>query len=126
MALTDVVFVFFVSLVIGTIAILVGVWLIVDRDAGVTSATFTALLGAAIWAASSAVLEWIPGLEWLPIVGGALMLVVWIGAINWHYPGGLGDAVAIGFVAWIVAVAVIYALAFAGYVDPDALGLSGV
>lgn len=126
MPLVDAVFVFVASLLVGTVAILVGVRLIVDRDAGVTSATFTALLGAAIWAASSAALEWVPALEWIPLVGGALMLVVWIGAINWRYPGGLGDAVAIGFVAWIVAVAIVYALAFAGYVAPESLGMVDV
>lgn len=124
MALTDAVIVFVASLFVGTVAILAGVRLIVDRDAGVTSATFTALLGAAIWAASSAALEWIPGLEWVPFVGGALMLVVWVGVINWHYPGGWTDAVAIGVVAWVVAVAIVYVLTLTGYVAPEALGVA--
>ena len=124
MPLLDAAFVFLASLLVGTVAILLGVRLVVDRDAGVTSATFTALLGAAIWAASSAALEWVPGLEWVPFIGGALMLVVWIGVINWRYPGGWTDAVAIGVIAWVVAVAIVYALTIAGYVAPEALGVA--
>ena len=55
----------------------------------------------------------------MPLVGGTLMLVVWIGAINWRYPGGWIEAVAIG------VVAVVYALAVAGYVAPETVGIPG-
>lgn len=61
----------------------------------------------------------------MPLVGGTLMLVVWVGAINWRYPGGWIEAVAIGVVAWVVAVAVVYALAVAGYVAPETVGIPG-
>lgn len=127
MALEDAAVVFAVSLLAGTIAILVGVRLIVDRDAGVGGAAVTALVGAALWAASSAAVGLVEVPDAIPIsvsvVGVALMLLVWIAVVNWRYPGGWGSAATIGFVAWIVAVALVSALASVGVVSPEALGV---
>ncbi|MFC4544067.1 hypothetical protein ACFO5R_19250 [Halosolutus amylolyticus] len=111
---------FVVSLLVGTIAILAGVRLVVDSDAGVTNAALTALIGALVWAAASYFVGWIP------LLGVLLMLVAWVGVINWRYPGGWGTAAAIGFVAWIVAVGLVYALAVVGIFAPDAIGVPGV
>jgi len=61
-----------------------------------------------------------------PLLGILLMLIVWVGVINWRYPGGWGSAVAIGFVAWIVAVGIVYLFAVVGLVTPDVLGIPGV
>ena len=120
MAVVDSILIFVLSLLVGTVAILAGVRLVVDRDAGFANAAVTALIGAIAWAITSFFVGWVP------ILGVVLMLVVWVGVINWRYPGGWGTAVAIGFVAWIVAVALVYAFAVIGFVTPDALGIPGV
>ncbi|WP_246998343.1 hypothetical protein [Halosolutus gelatinilyticus] len=120
MALLDSAVVFVLSLLIGTIAILAGVRLILDTDAGVANAALTALIGAIVWA----VVSYFVG--WIPLLGILLMLLAWIGVINWRYPGGWGTAAAIGFVAWIVAIAIAYALAMVGIVAPEAIGIPGV
>lgn len=125
MSVVDAAVVFLSSLLIGTIAIIAGARLIVDSDAGPGNAVLTALIGALVWAVSSLALEWLPSLGWLPILGVAAMLIAWIGVVNWRYPGGWPTAAAIGFTAWIVAVAIVYALAFVGVVAPDALGVPG-
>ncbi|WP_408959671.1 hypothetical protein [Natrinema sp. 74] len=120
MAVADSVLIFVLSLLVGTIAILAGARLVLDRDAGFANATVTALIGAVAWAVTSFFVGWIP------ILGVLLMLIIWVGIINWRYPGGWGSAVAIGFVAWIVAVAIVYAFAVMGLVTPDALGIPGI
>ncbi|MCU4740763.1 hypothetical protein OB955_07535 [Halobacteria archaeon AArc-m2/3/4] len=125
MAVVDTALIFAVSLVVGTIGILAGARLVVDSDAGVPNAAFTALVGAAVWAATSFLVDWIGLVDWAPILGVALMLVAWIGIINWRYPGNWGSAIAIGFLAWVVAVAIVYVLSMFGIVAPEALGIPG-
>ena len=120
MPLVDAVVVFVLSLLVGTVSILVGARLVVDSEATIANATFTALVGALIWAASSYFLGW------LPLVGVFFMLVAWIGVLNWRYPGGWTTAVGIGFTAWLIAVAIVYGVAAAGLVAPEALGIPGV
>ncbi|MBZ6495023.1 MULTISPECIES: hypothetical protein [Natrinema] len=120
MAAADSVLIFVLSLLVGTIGILAGARLVLDRDASVVNAAVTALIGAVAWAITSFFVGWVP------ILGVLLMLIIWVGVINWRYPGGWGSAVAIGFIAWIVAVAIVYAFAVVGFVTPDALGIPGV
>lgn len=125
MALVNAVVVFGVSLVVGTVAILVAARLLVDSDAGISNAAFTALVGAAVFAAAVWATTMLV-LDWIPLLGAALMLAAWVGIINWRYPGGWGTATTIGFVAWLVAVAIVYALAALGLLQPEALGVPGV
>ena len=120
MSAIDAAVIFGLSLVVGTVAILGGVRIVLDRDAGIANATVTALIGAAVWAATS----YFAG--WIPLLGIVVMLVVWVGVINWRYPGGWGTATGIGIVAWIVAVAIVYATSLVGIVAPEALGIPGV
>lgn len=120
MSLEDTVLVFALSLLVGTVAILAGVRLVLDTDAGVPNAALTALIGALAWALASYFVGWIP------ILGVLSMLVIWIGVVNWRYPGGWGTAVAIGFVAWLVAVGIVYAFAMVDLVAPEVLGVPGV
>ena len=116
----DVAVIFVVSLLVGTLSIIAGARLVVDSDAGFANATLTALIGAAVWAAVSFFVGWIP------ILGVVLMLLAWVAVINWRYPGGWGEAATIGFIAWIFAVAIMYLLASAGFVAFEALGIPGV
>ena len=116
----DIALAFVLSLLIGTVAILTGARLLVDTDASVVNAALTALLGAGAWAISSVFVDWVP------LLGVLLMLVIWIGVINWRYPGGWGTAAGIGLLAWIVAVAIVYGFAMVGVLEADALGIPGV
>lgn len=113
------VFVFLVSLLIGTAAIYLGAQLIIDRETGFIRAAVTALLGAAAYTLVGFFVGWIP------LLGPLLMLIVWIGIINWQYPGGWGTAIGIGLIAWIVAILILFALTSLGIVTPEALGVPG-
>ncbi|WP_129113156.1 hypothetical protein [Halegenticoccus tardaugens] len=119
MALIDTILIFVISLLIGAFAIHLGAKLVIDADVGFGRAVVTALIGAIVWG----VLSFFVG--WIPLLGPLLMLVAWVGVINWQYPGGWGTAAAIGLIAWIVAVVVLYVLAVVGFLSFDALGVPG-
>jgi hypothetical protein len=57
-------------------------------------AVVTAIVGAVGWAVTS----------WIPLVGPLMALVVWVGVINWRYPGGWTQAAIIGLGAWLSAL----------------------
>ena len=120
MAVLDSIVFFLVSLVLGTIGIYAGVRLVIDRDVGYLNAAITALIGALVWGLVSFFVGWIP------LLGPLLMLVIWVGVINWRYPGGWVAAAGIGLVAWIVVFVVVYLLATVGLITPDALGIPGI
>lgn len=113
------VFVFLVSLLVGTVAINLGARLLIDADTGFRRASVTALIGAIVYTVVGFFLGWIP------LLGPILMLVAWIGVINWQYPGGWGTAGGIGLTAWLVAVVILFGLAEVGIVAPDAMGVPG-
>jgi len=115
--LVSAVFVFLVSLLVGTVAIALGAQVLIDRDTGFRRATVTALLGAFVYTLFGVYLGWIP------LLGPLLMLGAWVGVINWQYPGGLGTAVGIAVVAWLSAVLIIFGLSQIGVVTPEALGV---
>jgi hypothetical protein len=87
---------FVVALLVGGLAIYVGARVIADVD-DYSHAVITALIGAVAWALVS----------WVPLVGPLVALVVWIGVINWRYPGGWGQAAIIGLVAWVAALVIL-------------------
>ncbi|PSP86002.1 hypothetical protein BRC96_00205 [Halobacteriales archaeon QS_6_64_34] len=113
------VLVFLVSLLVGTVAIAFGAQLLIDRDMGFLRAAVTALIGAFVYSLVGVFLGWIP------LLGPILLLVAWVGVINWQYPGGWGTALGIAFVAWLVAVALLYGLALLD-IATDAFGIPGV
>ncbi|WP_262178905.1 hypothetical protein [Haloarcula laminariae] len=113
------VFVFLVSLVVGAVAITIGAQVFIDRDTGFRRAAITALLGALVYALVGVFFGWIP------LLGPLLMLLAWVGVINWQYPGGWGTALGIGFVAWLVALLLLYGLGLLG-IATDAFGIPGV
>ncbi|QHS17495.1 hypothetical protein GWK26_10250 [haloarchaeon 3A1-DGR] len=90
---------FVVALLVGGLAIYVGARVIADVD-DYSHAVITALIGAVAWALVS----------WVPLVGPLIALVVWVGVINWRYPGGWGQAAIIGLVAWIAALVILIVL----------------
>ncbi|MFC6826535.1 hypothetical protein [Halopelagius fulvigenes] len=112
--------IWFVGLLVGAVGIAAGAKLLVDRDTGFRRAILTALVGATVWALVSYFLGGIP------LVGPILMLIIWVGVINWIYPGGWGIAAGIGLIAWLVAVGILFALGTLGIVTPDALGIPGI
>ncbi len=120
MAILDSLVIFLVSLILGTIGIYAGVRLVADRDVSYVNAAITALLGALAWGIVSFFVGFIP------IIGALLALVIWVGVINWRYPGGWITAAGIGFVAWLVVIVVTYLLATLGLITPDALGIPGI
>nr|WP_276237193.1 hypothetical protein [Halobaculum sp. DT55] len=111
--------VFLVSLLVGTVAIRLGAQVLVDRDTGNRRALATALIGAAAYALVGYLLGWVP------VLGPLLMLLAWVGVINWQYPGGWGTAAGIGVTAWLVAVGVLFGLAQVGIVSAQAVGVPG-
>lgn len=119
MAIVDTVIIFLISLIVGAVGIYAGTHLVADQDVGFADAAVTALLGAIIWGVVSFFVGWIP------LLGAILTLLAWIGVINLRYPGGWGTAAGIGFVAWIVASALLYALSIIGLVSASALGVPG-
>lgn len=95
---------FVVSLLIGALGIYIGAKVITDYE-DYTYAIVTALVGAIIWV----VVAFFFG--WIPFLGPLLALLAYVAVINWRYPGGWGQAIAIALIAWIAAVVVLYVLA---------------
>jgi len=88
---------FIVALLVGGLAIFISARLIVDVD-DYSHAVVTAILGAVGWALTS----------WVPLVGPLIALLVWVGVINWRYPGGWTKAAAIGVIAWLAALVILF------------------
>jgi hypothetical protein len=106
---------FVVALLIGGFGIYVGASLVVDEE-DYGRAVETALYGAIAWALTS----------WIPLVGSLIALIVWIGVINWRYPGGWGAAAVIGLVAWVAAAIVLFLLNGLLGLGLGAFGIPGV
>jgi hypothetical protein len=106
---------FVVALLVGGFAIYVGARVVADVD-DYSRAVLTAVLGAVGWALVS----------WIPLVGPVLALVVWIGVLKWRYPGGWGTAAALGVVAWVAALLVLFVVNAALGVGIGAFGVPGV
>ncbi|MFB6110893.1 MAG: hypothetical protein ABEJ60_08500 [Halodesulfurarchaeum sp.] len=90
---------FVVALLIGGLGIYIGAFVVADVE-DYTHAVVTAFIGAVAWGLVS----------WIPLIGGLIALVVWIGVINWRYSGGWMDAVSIGLVAWVATIIVTWLL----------------
>jgi hypothetical protein len=90
---------FVVALLVGGLAIYLSANIIMDVQ-DYSHAVITAFIGAVAWALAA----------WIPLVGPVIALIVWIGVINWRYPGGWINAVIIGVVAWAAALALLFVL----------------
>ena len=106
---------FVVALLIGGLGIHLGAKFVVDVD-DYGRAVETALYGAIAWALTS----------WVPLVGSLIALVVWVGVINWRYPGGWTAAAVIGVVAWVAAAIILVLLNGVLGLGLGAFGIPGV
>ncbi|MEM4779967.1 MAG: hypothetical protein QXG03_00140 [Halalkalicoccus sp.] len=90
---------FVVALLVGGLAIYISANVVMDVQ-DYSHAVITAFIGAIAWALAA----------WIPLIGPILALIVWIGVINWRYPGGWVDAAIIGVVAWLAAIVLLFVL----------------
>lgn len=106
---------FIIALIVGGLAIHISAWLIVDvRD--YSRALFTAIVGAIAWALTA----------WIPLFGPFVALLAWVAVINWRYPGGWRKAIAIGIVAWVAALAILFVLHSLTPLRIGAFGIPGI
>lgn len=118
MAIVDSVIVFVVSLLVGALGIYVGARFVTDID-DYWYAIVTAFIGAVVWA----VVAFFFG--WIPFLGPLLAFVAYVAVLNYRYPGGWVNAVAIAIIAWIAALVVLYVIAALGFATFQALGVPG-
>ncbi|WP_336003440.1 hypothetical protein [Halorientalis halophila] len=119
MAVIDTLIVFAVSLLIGALGIYVGARVITNTE-DFTYALITALIGAAVWVLVAFLIGWIP------LLGPLVALIAYIAVINYRYPGGWLNAIAIALIAWLASLIVIAILAALGVTTFDAAGVPGV
>ncbi len=106
---------FVVALLLGGLGIYVGARLVTGED-DYGYAVTTAFVGAVAWVLTS----------WIPIIGSLVALVVWVGVINWRYPGGWVEAAIIGVAAWLAAAIVLVLLNGVLGLGLGAMGIPGV
>jgi hypothetical protein len=105
---------FVVTLLVGGFAIYASARLVAGVD-DYGRAVATAVLGAVGWALVS----------WIPLIGPAIALIVWIGVLKWRYPGGWLTAAAMGLVAWVAALLILVAVNTVFGLGIGALGVPG-
>ncbi|PSP94236.1 hypothetical protein BRC91_06580 [Halobacteriales archaeon QS_4_62_28] len=122
-ALLGAIVTFIISLLVGGLGIYAGAKLITGSG-GFEKAIWTALFCALGWGVVSLAVGWIP------FLGGLLAtvfgLIVYLGIINWRYPGGWVNAAGIALVAWLAAAVVLTLVAPLLPVGAGAVGIAGV
>jgi len=107
-----------VGLLVGGLAIHVAATVIVGSST-YEQALVTAAIASVAWALTSLFLGWIP------LVGPAIVLLVYVGVINMQYPGGWLKAAGIGLTAWVASFVVLTVLSVIG-LGVEVIGVPGV
>lgn len=118
MALIDSLVVFVVGLLVGSLAIYLGAKIIADVDDFIY-AIGTALIATILWT----IVAFLFG--WIPLLGPLLALVVYIGVLNYRYPGSWATAIGIALIAWISSLVILYVLSLFGVTTLEAIGVAG-
>lgn len=105
---------FIVALLIGGAAIYVSARIVVDVE-DYSHAVVTAFVGAIAWVIAA----------WIPLIGPVIALIVWVGVINWRYPGGWIKAIMIGLAAWISALVILFVVNVIFGIGISAFGVPG-
>jgi hypothetical protein len=111
---------FLIALLVGGLAIYLSALFIVGVS-DYSHAVFTALIGAFAWAITA----WLVPAG-IPLIGTLLPLVVWVGVINWRYPGGWVKAALVGLGAWIAALLILMVANSVFQLGIGAFGIPGV
>jgi hypothetical protein len=119
MAVIDGLLVGVVSLLVGALAIHIGAKVVIGGDRSFGNAVIAAAAGALVYA----LFGFVGG---IPTVGPVLLLLLWIGVVNWRYPGGWVSAAGIGFAAWLAAIVLLWILSRVDLLDVGALGIPGI
>jgi len=119
MAPIDGLFVGIVSLFVGALAIHIGARIVVGDESAFGNAVVAAAVGALVYA----LFGFVGG---IPVVGPALLLLLWIAVVKWRYPGGWLSAAGIGFAAWLAAIVLLWILSRVSLIGIGALGIPGV
>ncbi|WP_018256516.1 hypothetical protein [Halomicrobium katesii] len=114
---------FIVSLLIGGLGIYVGAR-VMTGGGDFERAVWTALFAALGVGVVSLLVGWIPLLGGL--LGTVLGFLVYLGVINWRYPGGWIDAAGIALIAWLASVLVLTLVSPLLPGGVGALGVAGV
>lgn len=115
----DAMVVFVVGLLLGALGIYIGARVLADVE-DYRYAIITALLGAIIWTVLGILIGWIP------FIGPLIVLIAYVGVINWRYPGGWVQAIGIALVAWLAILVVLWILSTFGVTTPEAIGVPGI
>lgn len=114
------------GLVVGIVSLLVGA-LAIHLAASVMLRTERSYLNAVVAAAVGSLVYSIFGfLGGIPLLGPLLLLLLWVGVINWRYPGDWVKAAIIGIVAWASATVIIFILDEIFGLGVGAFGVPGV
>ncbi len=119
MGLLDSLIVFVVSLIVGGFGIYAG-GRVMTNVKDYRYAIITAFIGAIVWS----VVGFFVG--WIPLFGPLLVLLAYLGVLNWRYPGGWVTAAGIALFAWAAALIVLWVLAALGVGSFEAVGVPGI
>lgn len=119
MAPVDGLIVGIVSLLVGALSIHLAASFVVSGDQDYMNAVVAAAVGALVYTVFGVI-------GGIPVLGPALLLLLWVGVINWRYPGGWVQAAIIGAGAWIAAIVILWVLSMVGAFDISAMGVPNI
>lgn len=105
-----------VSLLVGALAIHIAASMLLSGNQSYLNAVIAAAVGALVYS----ILGFLGG---IPLLGPILLLLLWVGVINWRYPGGWLQAIIIGVGAWGSAIVILWILSSIGVVNISAIGV---